>query len=138
MTYSELVTVYVHHCFHIDFSFLSSAPSNPPTNFTVTIVNSTTFLMAWDDPELQYQNGLIRYYSISVHETETAQNFSFISGDRMTAAALFHPSFTYILAVAAVTVEEGPLSETVTVTATEDGKLQYHLFCAIIINHDDI
>ena len=103
-------------------NFSPSAPSSPPLNFAVEVVNSTAFYMAWNAPEIQYQNGRIRHYSIHVEELNTARNFTFTSEQTEIVASLFHPSYRYVLAVSAVTVDEGPLSDTVIATADEDGK----------------
>ena len=78
--------------------------------------------MKWNNPETQNRNGIIRYYFIRAHEVETARNFSFTSEEIAIEVTLFHPSFTYALAVAAITVEEGPFSEAVMATADEDSK----------------
>ena len=88
----------------------------------LTVINSTTFYIKWNNPETQNHNGIIRYYFIRVHEVETARNFSFTSEETTVEMTLFHPSFTYVLAVAAVTVEEGPFSEAIMATADEDSK----------------
>ena len=78
--------------------------------------------MTWTAPEIQYQNGRIRQYSIHAVELDTARNFMFTSEQIEIVASLFHPSFRYVLAVSAVTVDEGPLSDTVIATANEDSK----------------
>ena len=51
-------------CLMIIFFF--SVPSRPPVNVTTTPLNSTSFLVAWQPLPLQYANGIIIGYVVTL------------------------------------------------------------------------
>lgn len=100
------------------------APSAPPSAFHVIpgSVSSRGFLVEWNEPPLEYQNGIIDYYVVGVVESETNNATLYTSVGLSLALQNLHPFYNYKLNVAAFTVGMGPFSEQVNVTTDQEGK----------------
>ena len=48
--------------------FIFVAPTAPPDNFTIEVINSTTLELSWDPPPADQQNGAITNYTVSCNE----------------------------------------------------------------------
>ena len=99
----------------------SSAPSTPPTNIRISSVTSTQFLLSWSSPPLVNQNGVIRNYTINITEVNTGRLIQITSQTTSELLESLHPYYNYSCVIAAVTVDTGPFSESVTITTLEDG-----------------
>ena len=112
----------------VEYSFYYFAvPSAAPLNVSARIVDTTTIELAWVEPPVETQNGIIISYRINVAISETKTSFSV---NATTAAAVnlteLHPYYGYSIQVAAVTSQgAGPLSDPVSITTPEDGRF-YH------------
>lgn len=98
---------------------LSAAPKSAPVEVSVTVVNSTTVLVGWQPPEEQYQNGAIEHYIVTI--VQDMGNVTFLADSSELMITSLHPSYSYWLTAAAVTVDTGPYSEAVPFTMPEDG-----------------
>ena len=109
----------------LTIEFVFTAPSGSPLNLNVRTIDSMTIELAWSEPLLETQNGIIISYIINISVSNTKTSFVI---NAMTAAPLniteLHPYYGYSLRVAAVTSQGvGPFSEPVSVTTPEDGEL---------------
>ena len=106
----------------------------PPENLSAKPVSPTELLMTWRPPPEDKQNGRIRYYTISVNETDTEEESEYDTSDNTvhwTVTAL-HPYYTYRVQIAAVTVGLGPFTEPVPVQMPEACKFTKAYTCAFL------
>ena len=101
--------------------FVYVAPSSPPSNTTGNPVDSTTVVLSWMAPLPTHTNGIIRYYSVNLTETDTGAQIQIESETTTKLVSSLHPYYTYDVIVAAVTVGSGPYSPPVTFQLPEDG-----------------
>lgn len=96
-------------------------PTAPPSIAAYYVVDSMSLFFSWIAPPVDQQNGMIRHYLLSLTELDTGfmLNHS-IAGNNFTFTSL-HPSYTYQVEVAAVTIDSGPFSAPVTLQTLEDG-----------------
>ena len=107
-----------------------SAPTSPPTNLTVEEFTSDSISLSWNPPQFEERNGLIRQYFLTITRNDTGMSFQQTSNATEMTILSLHPFSTYIIAVAAETVDVGPFTESIVVTLPEDGmwKLCYLLY----------
>ena len=92
--------------------FLVPAPTLPPLNVTVDVVDATSVIVSWEDPPEENQNGLIESYTVRVLGVDSEEDFT-VSADSMEiTVGDLHPFYSYKFTVAAVTVAQGPFSTT--------------------------
>ena len=84
----------------------------------------------WEPPLLSGQNGIIQHYIINVTEQATMRQFSVGSITNYFTLVDLHPYYVYVISVSAVTVEQGPFSNTISVQTLEDGML-YRVICLL-------
>lgn len=77
--------------------------------------------LSWDLLPLEQQNGMIRFYSVSVFEVETGINATFSSMFESITLQNLHPYYTYSVEVSANTIAPGPYSSPLTVITDQDG-----------------
>ena len=77
----------------------------------------------WEPPLLSGQNGIIQFYVINITEQATMRQFSVESTTNYFTLVDLHPYYLHIISVSAVTVGQGPFSDTVSVLTLEDGML---------------
>ena len=89
--------------------------------------------MQWDPPPAQHHNGLIESYVILCMELDTdgAETLHTTRTTSITISGL-HPFYTYNCNVSAVTVDDGPFSDTISITTLEDGMLKVNI-CIVIM-----
>ena len=109
------------------FLFLSlncAAPSSAPENITVSGVTSRSFSVQWLPPLPEDRNGEIRSYSIMLTDKTKGVLMPYSLGGNETSTSFqdLHPAYTYSVTVAAVTIEEGPFSDALSVMMDEDSK----------------
>ena len=107
-----------------------SAPSAPPLNVSLSIISPTAVNLTWSPPPLQHHNGIIVSYVIAVTELITNTTNTLTTSNTSLTVADLHPHYTYVLKVAAITVEQGPYSNKTSVTMPQDGT--YRIILVII------
>lgn len=101
----------------------SVAPSGPPTYLSLSSMSPNTINISWSPPLTDQWNGIIQYYEIKIHITETLEYLNFQTPNLFLALNDMHPYYTYIVSVAAVTIETGPFSSSQSITTPQDGKI---------------
>ena len=101
----------------------TTAPSNSPQDPTGVALNSRTISLSWSPPPVENQNGIIREYRVNITELETERSWQLVSTSTSIDVLSLHPYYTYEWIVAAVTVDEGPYTQTSILRTPEDGKL---------------
>ena len=101
------------------FSVVVIVPSGPPNNIQVVTTSSTTATLQWSEPDLEFQNGNIKHYRITVAGPDIQQTL--MSSGLSIQLNNFHPFYTYTCTVQAVTIGNGP-SSNITFTMPQDGK----------------
>ena len=97
------------------------APNAAPEALVAVNVSSTSIVLSWSPPPTSQQNGIIREYTVNITEVETASLTVLSSTTTSLLVPSLHPYYTYECAVSAYTVDNGPYSEVLTVTTSEDG-----------------
>ena len=105
--------------------FFSSAPSQPPTNVQVPVINPRQVELVWAPPPMDQQNGIIRRYIINVTSVDDGEELITYSQTTSTLVQNLHPFTTYACSVSAETVNPGPFSPPIVVQTPEDGKIFY-------------
>jgi len=103
--------------------FHSSAPSQPPTNVQVPVINPREVELVWAPPPMDKQNGIIRRYIINVTSVDDGEELITYSQTTNTLVQNLHPFTTYACSVSAETVNPGPFSPPIVVQTPEDGKI---------------
>lgn len=106
----------------ISWTMPEDAPSSPPLNVSVSGITSREFSLQWLPPATQDHNGILQNYSISLRD-ETMGAVTLYTVDTNRTSMTFpnlHPAYIYSVAIAAVTVSQGPLSDAITVIMKED------------------
>ena len=101
---------------------ISIVPRAPPLNVRGIVVNSSTIVLNWKPPDIDDQNGIVRYYVVNVIELQTANIFPFIANATSLSITSLHPSYTYELTVSAATIGPGPFSPALTIQTAEAGR----------------
>ena len=86
-------------------------------------ITSTSVQLQWEPPPPLYHNGLIRSYTVLCTELETNRTITETSAVTEMTLRDLHPYYTYNCSVAAVTVREGPFSDSIITKTLEDGML---------------
>lgn len=107
---------------YILYTFYPTAPTAPPSSITVDIQSSVEVLLSWSPPNNEDRNGEIEFYIITITETTTQYEFEIQALSTSVNISDLHPFYTYQVNIAAVTVDTGPFSPTLTFTMPEDGK----------------
>lgn len=81
--------------------------------------------LKWLPPPKSLTNGLIRFYSIAIHEINTGDNYTLTSTQLVHVVNDLHPYYTYHFTVQATTVLSGPPSEPIVITTPQSGKYSY-------------
>ena len=96
-------------------------PRAPPLNVSGSVVNSSTIVLNWNPPDVDDQNGIIRYYVVNVTELQTGNMFQFTANATSLTITSLHSAYTYEIAVSAATIGSGQFSPAVTLQTTEAG-----------------
>jgi receptor-type tyrosine-protein phosphatase Q len=96
------------------------APSSPPMNKSVSVVDSRTINVSWAAPPFSSQNGIIRYYTISLVEVDTNIVTTHSSSGLQYVISNLHPYYFYNVTVRAVTIAAGPTTEGIVVQLPQD------------------
>ena len=84
------------------------------------MVGSRSFIIQWEPPDVEYQNGIIIHYVVNITEEQTASSTVYTSASTSLSLTLLHPAYTYQCRVAAHTVALGPFSPIFTVMTEEE------------------
>ncbi len=103
--------------------FLNSAPAKAPEYVQVDVLDAHSMNIFWDPPT-SHQNGIIRSYTVNIsmnyREELSHQHSSNTTSILITDLIAYS---TYFVQVAAVTVAEGPYSDSVYAATPEAGML---------------
>ena len=97
-------------------------PRAPPLNVSGSVVNSSTIVLNWNPPDVDDQNGIVRYYVVNVTELQTENMFQFTANATSLTITSLHPAYTYKISVSAATIGPGPFSPTLSLQTDEAGK----------------
>ena len=78
-------------------------------------------LISWDPPPTLAQNGIIREYSVIIHNVKSGVDLTFFTRHTRLNVSALSPYTTYSVKVAAITVASGPFTNTFNVTTLQDG-----------------
>ena len=101
------------------YSFI--APSAAPSGLAIDVINSTALNITWSDPPVDKINGIIEYYSIKVHVSDTAEDLLYTSDTTSLVLGGLHPYYTHTVFVAAFTVAIGPYTAAESAQTLADG-----------------
>ena len=99
-----------------------TAPSAAPQNLIGSAQSDTIIDLTWTSPPAADINGIIRYYSILVEESETGRSWSFTHIEPEISVGSLHPYYNYECDVAGFTVGLGPYSNSTVIQTNEAGK----------------
>ena len=108
---------------YVILNFIYAAPSSKPLSLIATNITSRSITLQWKPPPEEYCNGIIRSYVVVCHEKDSNGTIKELSSKtvELTVNEL-HPFLIYGCKVAAVTVSQGPYSDTIYIPTLEDGK----------------
>jgi len=115
-------------------------PGMEPQNVNIFNITSKSFMLSWDPPMIDEQNGILIYYHMIVIETwihyfdngteftemqrYLNRTYSF-SEARTQLIDMLHPDYYYTVRIAAATRPGiGPFSDAITVRTDMDGKYE--------------
>ena len=104
--------------------FHLTEPRLPPRNIVANAINATSVAITWKPPLIEGQNGPIQGYNIGVIGIDTDEDFMISSNSTNVIIKKLHPFFLYNFSVAAITISQGPSSESITVKMPTSG--EYH------------
>ena len=91
----------------------------------MSVTSSTSIFISWDPPPALTQNGIIREYSVIIHNVKSGVNLTFFTLKTQLNVSVLSPYTTYGVKVAAITVASGPFTNTSNVTTLQDGTYIY-------------
>ena len=106
---------------HIDY-FMHTVPTAAPEDVSVEAPSSTTLSIEWMPPPQDDQNGIVRSYVVRVLEVVTSTTLTYNTTEESLTVGFLHPHYQYEVSVAAVTVGQGPFSDSVTIQTPQDGE----------------
>ena len=110
---------------HINcFCLFIIAPISPPTNVISNGITSTTLNISWNPLQPEDENGIVRSYIINVTVADNGLNFEVTAYTNSAFLNDLHPYYTYMVSIAAFTVELGPFSIITSYKTNEDGKFK--------------
>lgn len=97
-------------------------PSQPPTNFAVSVLYSSSIFLSWNAPPIQNQNGLITLYHLNLTSLINGYSIFYTSYNTTIQINGLSAYTTYSCMVAAETsIGRGPYTTVITFTTMEDG-----------------
>lgn len=100
-----------------------SAPSLSPQSLSVTVTSSVSVLLTWSPPPTYSHNGIIREYSVLVHNALYGTDQFFTTINTALNISVLTPYTMYSIKVAAKTVSLGPYTDFYNITTFQDGML---------------
>ena len=99
------------------------APSGIPANFQARALDSRSIQLSWDPLPSALQNGIIRWYRVTILDNAGEERIINTTETSVTVAALT-PFTMYNFTVAAVTIAVGPSTPPLEIITPQDGKHQ--------------
>ena len=131
--YNLSIILYVS--MHLYFSIV---PSAPPQSVVAYATSPTSLFVSWSAPLLEHRNGCIRQYRIYVVERDTGTTLTRLinTGTFQVTISSLHPYYQYECKVAAITIGEGPSSQTVTTRTYSSRKFcQEPFFTSFLLSY---
>lgn len=97
-------------------------PTSSPTITSYRAGDPSSLYLSWSSPPVNQQNGIIRYYNISLIELETGYIFSHTTMNTSITISQLHPHYRYQFEISAFTIGTGPSSIPIIVQMPEDGR----------------
>ena len=118
-----------HRIFYLTFltcCIWPAAPTAPPQRVQAMTLNSTAIEITWLPPLDNTLRGAIRFYIVNGTEAVTMDStyYQEVNTTRAVFSGL-HPHYMYSFSVAAIAIDPGPFSDTVSSYTEEDGKTKY-------------
>ena len=113
-----------YNCILTGFCLFITAPISPPTNVISNGITSTTLDISWNSLQPEDENGIVRSYIINVTIADNGLNFEVTAYTNSVFLNDLHPYYTYMVSIAAFTVELGPFSIVTSYKTNEDGKFK--------------
>ena len=99
-----------------------AAPTGAPANLTAIQSTTQSLTLSWDLPRFDQQNGIIRYYIVTINDIANDTSWEVnVNATRTTIPGL-QPFTTYNSTVAAFTVGRGPDSAPIMTTLPQGGQ----------------
>ena len=131
--------IFLTNGFSILCTFDHSAPSRVPEKVTSGIILPTSFVLHWQPPPFDSQNGIIRHYEIVLVELETGTTSNYTTTETTITISSLHPYYLYEYRVAAVTIATGPFSDPISLQTLPAGKTKTCLILTLVLTfHDTI
>ena len=99
------------------------APSSIPANFQARALDSRSIQLSWDPLPSALQNGIIRWYRVTILDNAGEERIINTTETSVTIAALT-PFTSYNFTVAAETIAVGPSTLPLEIITPQDGKHQ--------------
>lgn len=107
---------------HLLHWFMIIVPSGPPSNFVVTAINPRTINMTWSAPNPEDQNGILRYYLITLRSILPTEIRNISSSQLSVTITGLRPYTVYSCTVSAATTDLGPPTTISQILTPEDGE----------------
>ena len=96
-------------------------PSGTPANFQARALDSRSIQLSWDPLPSALQNGIIRWYRVTILDNAGEERVISTTETSVTIAAL-NPFTTYNCTVAAETIAVGPSTPPLQIVTPQDSK----------------
>ena len=106
-----------------------------PMNVMVDLITSSTVNISWDPPPPEHTNGVILYNVIHLTDLHNKLTQNITTSSNWVQVMDLHPYYSYSFQLAAVTVSQGPFSDTQVFTTPEDGELVCCNVCSQYLMH---
>ena len=106
-----------------------AVPTSAPQNLSSSAISSSSFMLKWNEPPDEHQNGHITGYDVRVIAQEGRSSFMKLSTENSEILVFsVEESTTYFVSVAAKTsVGVGPYSEPISITTKKDQCMLYSM-----------
>ena len=105
-------------------NFHTAAPSAPPQHLRQAAITATSITLNWQPPPEENWNGVVRFYYLFITEMESGTSYRENSTTTAYIVENLHPFYTYVFSIAAVTVEAGPISDSIILQTSENSELR--------------
>ena len=109
----------------IMFFFCSTAPESAPLHASGIALGPTSIHITWDPPAVEDHNGVIREYRVNVTQSNTQYLTQETTNQTQIVIYNLKPYTIYHCYVVAVTVDEGPYTDAISVITDEAGWFVY-------------
>lgn len=99
-----------------------TVPVGPPTSFYASSSDSRTILLSWSPPAATVQNGIIRYYLVTLTSALPTLMQTVSSNQFSIRLTNLRPNTAYSCSVSAGTIGTGPKTSLEYIVTPEDGE----------------